>query len=34
MIRICVIFLLNRHLTRHQLVKAALLERYPDYFVE
>ena len=27
-------FLLNRHLTRHQLVKAALLERYPDYFVE
>ena len=27
-------FLLNRHLTRHQLVKAALLERYPDYFVK
>ena len=27
-------YLLNRHLTRHQLVKAALLERYPDYFVK
>lgn len=27
-------YLLNRHLTRHQLVKETLLERYPDYFVQ
>ncbi len=25
-------FLLNRHLNRYQLIKAALLERFPDYF--
>lgn len=27
-------FLLNRHLNRYQLVKHALLEKYPDYFVQ
>lgn len=27
-------YLLNRHLTRHQLVKETLLKRYPDYFVK
>lgn len=26
------VFLLNRHLNRYQLIKAALLERFPDYF--
>ncbi len=26
-------FLLNRHLNRYQLIKAALLERFPEYFV-
>ena len=27
-------FLLNRHLNRYRLVKDALLEKYPDYFVQ
>jgi DNA-binding GntR family transcriptional regulator len=27
-------YLLNRHLSRHRLVRETLLERYPDYFVK